>query len=200
VRYSDVARDACAAAKAALARTGRLADAAQAAIRVADDYLTRARTELNLAPQLDGLACKAGCGWCCHQIVGVTPAELALVTETVAALPDPDRERVRALAEQAATRGAGLDQRQWWAAHIRCPLLNDAGMCAIHTGRPLPCRAYNSADDQACRRSWEGEDVRAPVLAAQHGIYGHAQAGLSQALQEAGVNPGLYALALNLRF
>ncbi len=162
-----------------------MAEATRAAIAATDMFFDKARRVLNLDPLLKQQACAAGCSWCCHQIVAISAAELDLVAEAIAAKPPEARAAIAARARDAATKGAGLDQRQWWAARIRCPLLEDDGLCGVHEARPLPCRAHNSADAGACRRSFEGEPVRTPVLAAQQGIWAHAQAGLGEALVQA---------------
>lgn len=161
-----------------------MAGAARAAIAAGDAFFDNVRRALNLDEQVKRQACAAGCAWCCHQIVAVSAAELELVAEAIAAKPPEARAAIAARAMDAAAKGAGLDQRQWWAARIRCPLLEDDGLCGIHASRPLPCRAHNSADANACRRSFEGEAVRTPVLAAQQGIWAHAQMGLMEALLE----------------
>jgi Fe-S-cluster containining protein len=194
-RFSDASRAAKAEAAAALATGEGQAGAARAAIGAADAFFAQVRAALALEPAMKAMACAAGCSWCCHQIVSVTVAELALVAEAVAALPPQRQAAIAARAADAMAKGKGFDQAQWWAAQIRCPLLEDDGLCGIHAARPLPCRAYNSADAEACRRSYHGEPVRAPVLAAQHGSYGHAQAGLAAALGEAGIPAGPVALA-----
>ncbi|MDO8608735.1 MAG: YkgJ family cysteine cluster protein [Phaeospirillum sp.] len=193
--FSDARRAAHAAATAALARGEGLAGATRAVVAATDAIFDQARIALDLDPMLARMACAAGCSWCCHQIVGVTMAELALLTETIAAMP-PDRQaRIKARAADAMATGRGMDQGQWWAARIRCPLLEDDGLCGVHAERPLPCRAFNSADADLCRRSYLGEKLRTPVLAAQHGIWANAQAGLIQALTEAGIAAGPVALA-----
>ena len=180
--YSDARRQSASAAAEALSRGQSPADAARAAIAATDTFFDKVRQALNLDAQLKQQACAAGCSWCCHQIVAITAAELDLVAEAVAAKPSEARAAIATRAREAAAKGAGLDQRQWWAARIRCPLLEDDGLCGIHAARPLPCRAHNSADAGTCRRSFEGEAVRTPVLAAQQGIWAHAQTGLAEAL------------------
>lgn len=192
--YSDARRGAAQAATEALAQAKGLAGAARAAIAATDAFFDQVRQALNLDEQVKRQACAAGCAWCCHQIVAVSAAELELVAEAVAAKPPEARASIAARAQSAAAKGAGLDQRQWWAARIRCPLLEDDGLCGIHAARPLPCRAHNSADANACRRSFEGEAVRTPVLAAQQGVWAHAQMGLMEDLLE-GKRP---AEAMNL--
>jgi Fe-S-cluster containining protein len=192
--YSDARRQSAAAAAQALAQGKNQAEATRSAIAATDLFFDQVRQALKLDEQLARQACAAGCSWCCHQIVAITVAELDLVAEAMAAKPPEARAAIAARARDAAAKGSGLDQRQWWAARIRCPLLEDDGLCGIHESRPLPCRAHNSADAGACRRSFEGEAVRTPVLAAQQGIWAHAQTGLAEALGQAG-RP---AVAVNL--
>jgi Putative zinc- or iron-chelating domain len=190
--FAEVETQAAAAARAALPKG--LAAATRAVIAIADRRLAKAGRSRDLAPKLAGLACRAGCSWCCHQMVGVTVAERALLAEGLAKLPPADRAAIAARTRDVAVRGQGLDQRGWWAARLVCPLLDGAGRCAVHAVRPLPCRGYCSADAGLCQRSLEGEPVRIPVLAAQWGIYGHAQGGLAQAQVEVGIDPGPYSL------
>jgi Fe-S-cluster containining protein len=174
------------------------AAAARAAIAAADAFLTKIVAVVGLQPQLDTIQCGAGCFTCCHQMVGVTMAELALVKDAIAALPEPDRNALLTRGIQAARRAQGLTQAQWWAAKLRCPLLDDGGRCQVHAARPLPCRAMNSANAEICRRSFDGERLQIPILAAQHRIYGHAQAGLAQALAAHGLSGQPVALGLHL--
>ncbi len=179
-RFSDIEHRAHAAASRALA--GGPAAAARAAIAEADAFLGEIARALDLGGRLAALACAKGCAACCHQMVGVTSAEAALLADAVAALPDPTP--VVARIHAVADRSRGMTVAQWWAARLPCPLLDEAGACAVHTARPLPCRAMNSADAGICRRAFAGAaDARhIPVLAAQHGTYGHAQAGLARAV------------------
>lgn len=189
MKYSDVQRRSSQAATAALAGTGRPADAARAAIAEAEACLAEiiAKTP-SLADKVARLACGAGCSTCCHQMVGVTLAELALVAEAVAALPAGQQDSIAVRARAVAEQGQGMSQGEWWQARLRCPLLDDDGLCAVHAARPLPCRALTSADAAICRRAFAGERLNVPALAAQHGIMGHAQAGLAQALAQAGAD------------
>lgn len=188
-RYSDVEAAARLAASAALTAGAGIAAAAQAATAVADGFLVKVVAQVGLAPQMASIQCGAGCFHCCHQMVGVTVAELAWLQDAIAALPTAQREVVRQNIARMAQLGQGLTQAQWWAAKLRCPLLDEAGRCQTHAARPLPCRAMNSSSAETCRRSYDGETLQIPVLAAQHRIYGHAQAGLAQALAAAGLSP-----------
>ncbi|OAN49488.1 hypothetical protein A6A04_19260 [Paramagnetospirillum marisnigri] len=193
--FSDARRAARQAAATALAEGGKPAAAARAAIAATDSFFQTLRQFMPLDAMLARLACAAGCSWCCRQMVGVTEAELALLGEAVAALPPERRDAIRRRAVDTIRRARGLDMAGWWAAQIPCPLLDEDGLCAVHQNRPLPCRGYNSADADICRRSAAGESLKAPVLAAQHGVWGQTQGGLAEALAAAGHAPGLRLLA-----
>lgn len=185
-RYSDIQAEARAAAKAVLERGEGLTAAAHAAIATADSFWTRVVATVGLDQQVAAIQCGAGCFHCCHQMVGVTAAELELVRAAVAALPEPLRGQTRARIKKVAARGKKLDQAGWWRAKLRCALLDDQGRCLVHEARPLPCRAMNSSNAETCRRSLAGESLQIPVLAAQHKVWGSAQLGLAQAVAEAG--------------
>jgi Fe-S-cluster containining protein len=183
-RYSDIQAAAHQAAATALRQGHGVTAAARAAIDAADAFMGTVIKAVGLEEQMAAIQCGAGCYHCCHQMVGVTGAELALAREAVDALPEPLREHTRARIAEIAERGKGLDQAGWWQARLRCPLLDDDGRCLIHAARPLPCRAMNSSNADTCRRSHAGERLQIPILAAQHRVYGHAQLGLAQALAE----------------
>ncbi len=197
-RYSDILAAAKAAALDALQRGDGLEAAARAAIDAAEDFLAHAVEAIGLHEQMAAIRCAAGCSHCCHQMVGVTSAELALLRRAIDALPPSARGRVRARIKKVAARGKGLDQRGWWLARLRCPLLEDDGKCLAHADRPLPCRAMNSYDVDICRRSHGGERLQVPMLAAQHRIHAHAQTGLIEALKETGADPAIHVMGLAL--
>lgn len=198
LRYSDIQARAKDAALAALTRGEGPAAAARAAIDAAETFLAKVIGVVGLEQQMAAIQCGAGCYHCCHQMVGVTAAELVLVREAVEALPEPLRGETRARIKDIAARGQGLDQAGWWQAKLRCPLLDDAGRCLVHAARPLPCRAMNSSSAETCRRSYAGEKLQIPILAAQHRIHGNAQLGLAQALAETGQDTRVMGLGTAL--
>lgn len=165
-----------------------LSAAAQAAVAVADEVLAHL-AEGELAPAFAKIACKKGCGFCCHQMVGVTLAEALWIHDYLSALHPLKRKRIRERAIRALKRGQGLNQGQWTEAQIACPLLDDEQGCLAHPARPLPCRGFTSADATICRGAVGKSTVPIPVLGVQIQAYGQAQMGLSQALATAGVTP-----------
>jgi len=197
-RYSDGEAAARTAAIAALKAGLGPAGAARAAIDVAASFLADVVARINLGPRMSSLQCGPGCSFCCHQMVGVTTAELALVKDAIAALPEADRRDVEIRIEDIARRGKGLSQAQWWAARLPCPLLDETGKCMVHAARPLPCRAMNSSNAETCRRSFAGEKLQIPTLAAPQRIHAHAQLGLAKALAEWGEDTQVVALGVSL--
>ena len=197
-RYSDVQTGARQAATAALNAGAPLAEAARAAVAAAEAFLPTVIEAVGLHQQFAAIQCGPGCYQCCHQMVGVTAAELELVRTAIDALPAPVGDRTRARIADIAQRGRALDQAGWWQAKLRCPLLDEDGRCQVHAARPLPCRAMNSASAETCRRSFAGERLQIPILAAQHRIYGHAQLGLAEALAECQRDTMIVNLALGL--
>lgn len=186
LRYSDIQAQARDIATAALKRGDSPAQAARAVIDAAEAFLAHVIEAIGLQPQMAAIQCGAGCYTCCHQMVGVTAAELELVRDAVAALPEPLREQTQARIRDLAQRGRDLDQAGWWQARLRCALLDEEGRCLVHAARPLPCRAMNSSNAETCRRAFDGERLQVPVLTAQHKIYGHAQIGLMEAVVACG--------------
>ncbi|MDA8230965.1 MAG: YkgJ family cysteine cluster protein [Magnetospirillum sp.] len=193
LRAADIEDRARSAATTVLTGGGGLAEAARAAIAVADGLSDAFAQQPELASALAGGACTAGCGSCCHQVVGITAAEEALLTEAIEQLPADRRRGLRCRVEGAQAHLERLPVEQWQAARLPCPLLED-NLCILHPHRPLPCRAVLSADADACRRWLEGGDVRIPLIALPRRIYSLAQAGLAQALAGAGIPPGPVSL------
>jgi Fe-S-cluster containining protein len=102
--------------------------------------------------------CARGCTACCHGPFDVSPADVALIAEGVAALPEPKRAAMRARAEAQLRRYAkalpswpapyevdALDEAAFDAlteklADLPCPALAEDGACELHAHRPATCR------------------------------------------------------------
>jgi len=82
-------------------------------------------------------ACAAGCAFCCHLPVLVTPSEADLLAEVAASRPD-----VRARLDRPGPR---------------CAFLGDDDRCVAYDVRPLRCRAHTSTDRTVCERVHAGE-------------------------------------------
>ncbi len=122
-----------------------VAEAALAAHRVFDRVWARA------FPQVDAvgaIACKAGCGWCCHQHVAILPAEAVAIARAI------DGTKLAERFDGLAPTILGKSNAQRKAEKRACPFLID-GACAVYEVRPNRCRATHSRDLDFCIARYE---------------------------------------------
>ncbi|MGK3993795.1 YkgJ family cysteine cluster protein [Sorangium sp. So ce1024] len=149
-----------------------------------------------------GWTCQASTECCRFGITGrepyVTSIELAAVRRAIASRGGPRALQgiVRAggagAPEPASGGDAGRRRALPQAAERRCPMLTDAGRCAIYAARPLGCRTF------FCDRASAGSPVRhndvtrlvrkIQEVAARHEPGGDLGRPLTRALADA--NPG----------
>lgn len=104
--------------------------------------------------------CVEGCSDCCHAIFDLSLVEAMYINKKFIEKFDagPDRSMILELADQADRQAykfkrkvfkeskEGRDSNELVAEaarqRIRCPLLDDAGLCRIYEARPLTCRVY----------------------------------------------------------
>lgn len=193
-------------------RAGRSVDAVTAAVRDATDRAeqmwTERRPEVEARKQ-PGLACNAGCAWCCYQHVAVEPLEAVAIARHIETLPAQARaELERRLAEvDRKTRGLSLLAR----ARLKqpCAFLGEGGRCSIYDVRPLRCRGVYSRDAGHCRWAMENpndyfasRDRRqgpGPYPIEPTRIYDHALAGLHRASRDFGLPWAALELVAALR-
>ncbi len=125
------------------------------------------------------IACKKGCGHCCHIRVEVLPAEIFRIAHHVRKLPmDAQENLIQAL------------QRHVPGTQQTCPMLSDEQLCSIYEVRPSVCRKGHSLDVQACQD-------RSPTIAQSLALLVDAEAliqGTSQAYAQLGLQSGAYEL------
>lgn len=181
------------------AATARLRQGEDA--RLGEDLAAVAVTVLDRAvaesPRRAVHACRAGCGWCCHQPVYVTSAEaIALVShllmtwsrERLTALRRLLKERINERIALGGNRGALLKG-------LPCAFLDEENSCGVHPGRPLACRGHLSTSASACAERFADPGAPPPPIDphAHHAARG-AIHGLDQALRAAGLSAGLREL------
>jgi len=108
------------------------------------------------------LACRSGCAFCCHQPVKVNAAEAFFLATQLRERPDTTAA-VREAARQLAARDAEAPRVAW----LRCPLLDQADACSVHSARPLSCHGYVSLDVEDCKISYPQTgawSVREPAI------------------------------------
>lgn len=98
------------------------------------------------------VACRAGCGTCCHNEVAVQAHEVLIAAEFIQKkFPPVEFETVIASsAEHRAAYFAGRQDRAWKRPKTACVLLRD-GSCSIYESRPEICRAYHSNNLEGCK-------------------------------------------------
>jgi len=144
------------------------------------------------------VACKAGCGWCCHQQVAIAPAEAMVIANHLElCFDEPQRtawaQRVAAL--DAVTRGLTAIERG--RLKQPCAFLVD-DHCAIYAARPLRCRGVYSQDGTYCRWAMDNSDDAAaarrerngpgPFIVAPSKIMDAALTGLARASRDLGID------------
>lgn len=120
--------------------------------------------------------CGAGCHWCCHEPILVSPldamgAALADLGHPVEyALPTRVRSQLRRIYQP-------------------CPLLRE-GQCSVYDARPVICRAFHSTSVEVCRRKFQDQDSNreSPMELGLYGFTGLPQEGMLQALEEVGLD------------
>jgi Putative zinc- or iron-chelating domain len=176
----------------------RVAAMARSVHALADEVWASVRAEAEPAGQRTQIACAAGCGACCHQLVAIAPAEAAAVAQFVGQRFTPDErsdlaERVGAL--DAVTRGkTAIDRAR---LRLPCAFLVD-GSCSIYEARPLRCRAVHSRDAGQCGWVLVNPDAAAqqrgardgagPYLVAPAKIMDAALTGLARACRNIGID------------
>ena len=114
------------------------------------------------------VACRAGCGTCCHVPVGVQAHEVLLAAVHIQqhfAPAELDAVIARLAAHRAAFAGKSADQRA--ALKLACALLRDDS-CSIYTARPESCRSHHSKNLDGCRSNlasgFDHVDVLIPAI------------------------------------
>jgi Fe-S-cluster containining protein len=114
--------------------------------------------------------CAAGCGFCCHTDVLVTPPELLHIARHLRATRGTDElSALKARLSELAARTREMAAADWKRARIPCPFLDGAtSSCTIYDVRPGPCRAYNSVSLPKCLELYDtGADVSVPCNGVQ---------------------------------
>lgn len=139
------------------------------------------------------VACRAGCGTCCHVPVGVQAHEVLLAAEFIQARFSPaelDAVIARFAAHRDAFAGRTMDERA--ALKTPCALLRD-GSCSIYEARPEACRSHHSRNLDGCRSNLEtGVDIVDVLIPEIRGRMFAVMLGIDQAATEAGFDDRAY--------
>lgn len=139
-------------------------------------------------PARERIACAAGCAWCCHEPLQVSPLDAISVADYLrrhgrSAAP---LEEYRARLESEF----GYQRERLKACFWACPFL-DVGerLCSLYEARPVICRAFHSLEVATCeRRVREARPERSvPMHLNLMGFVGLPMEGAHRALKELSV-------------
>ena len=148
-------------------------------------------------------ACTEGCTFCCHQYVGLTVPELAVLAKYITSNFSSAEKRdlkVRLSKVVHATRGMKRFERA--VAKLDCPLLGEnTRRCTVYAARPLTCRGMHSLSRAACEANdtAPGKIEPIPQYAAHKSIVRSISVGMQLALAEHGAAVSELELAEALR-
>lgn len=139
------------------------------------------------------VACRAGCGACCHVLVGVQAHEVLIAAEFIQRTFSPaelEAVIVRTAEQRTAFRGKFHGEQA--ALQRPCALLRD-GACTIYEGRPEACRAHHSPNADTCRSNLDAANAYVDVsIAGLRGRMFAVMLGIDQAVAEAGYDGRAY--------
>ena len=135
------------------ANSGKSASRAMKKIYDIVEISTRGHSQVQL------LACKKGCNYCCHQYVSASPLELFYLANMIKNAAD-EHDYVGPV-DHAATLLKDTPQAEITNHKTRCGLLTDA--CSVYPGRPISCRGYASEDVEKCISWLTDRSVGVPI-------------------------------------
>ena len=92
----------------------------------------------------EAIVCGKGCADCCHAVFDVSLVEAVNLRVHFQRLP-PAMQQLVTEAAQGARQAWGqitVLHRDPSLARVRCPLLDDHGLCLCYEARPVNCRTY----------------------------------------------------------
>jgi uncharacterized protein len=139
------------------------------------------------------IACRAGCGACCHVPVGVQAHEVLIAAHYVQLNYSPaDLESLIARAAVHRATFAGRSNAERMQFRTPCVLLRD-GSCSIYEARPEACRSHHSHNADACRTNLElGREEIDVYVPGVRGRMFAIMLGIDQAVAEAGFDGRAY--------
>jgi len=158
------------------------------------------QTAVNQSPPLPPLACREGCAWCCHKLVGTTAPEVFRIADYLRQhLPPEELEDVRERIIRRDEERIAMRSDRWSAARLPCSLLVH-DRCSVYPVRPLTCRGFNSSDARQCEQWVKSRGrVEVPTYEPQHRLATFVLDGLRAGLAECKLPDDLLELTAALR-
>jgi hypothetical protein len=151
----------------------------QEVVRLADTWDAEVR---KASPPEAPVACRSGCGDCCHISVAAAPVEVIYLAYYIGR--HFSRARRDAL-KRRLQRAVLMTREERFTARLACPLL-ERDTCSIYEARPLNCRGLECIDAVSCRRASYGEIPAVPIYMPHWMLYSRVLAGLVAGSADAG--------------
>ena len=143
---------------------------------------------------LSTVACRSGCGHCCHVSIDVQAHEVLFAADHIQTHFSPDA-LARVIAHTAARRArlATLPPGTRDQFMSPCALLHD-GACTIYAGRPEACRVHHASDASVCAAhiADPATDLDAVFIPPLRARMFAVMLGMDAALEEAGYDDRAY--------
>lgn len=111
------------------------------------------------------IACRQGCGYCCHTWVGATAPEVFQIARHIRGRTECDWLAPEAVIARASSN-IGLDIAARFGAKLPCAFLAD-NACSIYTARPTVCRQVTSTSLAACIEEYDGQGLGDDILVSK---------------------------------
>ena len=145
------------------------------------------------------LACKKGCSHCCSRPVSTSaPMVLRIASLLRRNLGEEEFAKVLARVALLDEKTHGLPFSLSSRPPTPCALLVEDA-CSIHSIRPFVCRAWNSTDEDVCRRALLVQGLEMRIDLFQRTVYSGAEKGMHAALRARGLDPVDLELTASLR-
>jgi Fe-S-cluster containining protein len=154
-------------------------------------------SQLIVSTASPGVACQAGCWYCCYFKVDVHAEEVFRIVDFVQAKFSTARV-TQLQAEVAANANTlrTLSKEEQLTANLKCAFL-DKGQCSVYEVRPARCKTFHARDVEGCRKSYEDPgNLDIPSSFIPELFYaGEAHLkGFRQALADSGYDDSVYEL------
>ena len=145
----------------------------------------------------DGIACQAGCWYCCYFKVDVHAEEVFRLIDYVQNKFSPERKKqlLEDVTDNAKTLRA-LPPDGQLKANLKCAFLHD-GKCSVYEVRPARCKTFHAKDVAGCKKSYEDPNDLSIASSFEPALYHAGEAhvkGFRQALADAGYDTSVYEL------